>query len=72
VNNLEQHEKWMSDLEEKKWADELWEQLVSAGYEESQKQDEYWANRQQATMFESQQEFAKFVKEKKQAKKKSK
>ena len=55
----------MNDLEEKIWADELWEKLVSAGYEDSVKQDEYWSNRRQATLFESQQEFAKFVKERK-------
>ena len=59
-------------MEEKVWADELWEKLVSAGYEESVKQDEYWSNRQQAAIFENQQEFAKFVKEKKKEKKQSK
>jgi hypothetical protein len=59
----------MNEMEETLWAGELWEKLVSAGYEESIKQDEYWSNRQQATMFESQQEFAKFVKEKKKEKK---
>ncbi|MBT8562011.1 hypothetical protein G6717_05445 [Polynucleobacter paneuropaeus] len=48
--------------------DAWWEKLVSAGHEESIKQDEYWSNRQQATLFESQQEFAKFVKEKKRKK----
>jgi len=61
----------MNEKEEKIWADELWEKLVSAGYVDSVKQDDYWSNRQQATMFESQQEFAKFVKEKKKNKKKS-
>jgi hypothetical protein len=70
VDEVEHHEKRMSELEEKIWADELWDRLVSAGYEESVKQDDYWSNRQQATMFESQQEFAKFVKEKKKGKKK--
>jgi hypothetical protein len=59
----------MNEMEEVLWADELWEKLVCAGYEESVKQDEYWSNRQQATMFEDQQDFAKFVKEKKRAKK---
>ena len=73
VDDLEHNEKRMNDLEEKIWADELWEKLVSAGYEESVKQDEYWSNRQQATLFESQQEFIeKVVKPKKQVKKKAK
>jgi hypothetical protein len=71
VDGIDYYEKQMNEMEEKLWADELWEKLISAGYEESVKQDEYWSNRQQATMFESQQEFAKFVKEKKKNKKKS-
>jgi hypothetical protein len=70
VDGIDYYEKQMNEMEENIWADELWEKLVSAGYEESVKQDEYWSNRQQATMFESQQEFAKFVKEKKKGKKK--
>jgi hypothetical protein len=70
VDGVDYYEKQMNEMEEKLWADELWEKLVSAGYEESAKQDEYWSNRQQAAMFESQQEFAKFVKEKKKEKKK--
>ena len=65
VDGIDYYEKKMNEMEEKLWADELWEKLVSAGHEESVKQDEYWSNRQQATLFESQQEFAKFVKEKK-------
>lgn len=71
VDGIDYYEKQMNEMEEKLWADDLWEKLVSAGYEESVKQDDYWSNRQQATMFESQQEFAKFVKEKKKSKKKS-
>jgi hypothetical protein len=70
VDGMDEYEKQMDKMEEKLWADELWEKLVSAGREESVKQDEYWSNRQQATLFESQQEFAKFVKEKKKGKKK--
>jgi hypothetical protein len=68
VDGIDEYEKQMNGLEEKLWADELWEKLVSAGHEESIKQDEYWSNRQQATLFESQQEFAEFVKEKKRKK----
>ena len=72
VDGIDYYEKQMNSLEEKVWADELWEKLVSAGYEESVKQDEYWSNRQQATMFESQQEFIdKVIKAKKRGKKKS-
>jgi len=71
VDGIDYYEKKMNEMEEALWADELWEKLVSAGYEESVKQDEYWSNRQQASMCESQQEFAKFVKEKKKSKKKS-
>ena len=72
VDGIDYYEKKMNEMEETLWADELWEKLVSAGYEESVKQDEYWSNRQQASMFESQQEFAKFVKEKQKANKKTK
>jgi len=68
VDGIDYYEKKMNEMEEALWADELWEKLVSAGYEESVKQDDYWSNRQQATLFESQQEFAKFVKEKKRKK----
>jgi hypothetical protein len=71
VNNLEQHEKWMSDLEEKKWADELWEQLVSAGFEESEKTDDYWSNRQQAARYENQQDFIEEVVKPKKRKKRT-
>ena len=65
VDGIDYYEQQMKELDEKVWADELWEKIISAGYEESEKQDDYWAKRQQATLFESQQEFAKFVKEKK-------
>ena len=68
VDAIEQHEEKMSGMDEKIWANELWEQLVSAGHEESVKQDEYWANRQQAGLFESQQEFEKFVAQRKKIK----
>jgi len=71
VDGVEQHEKRINELEEKIWADELWDKLVSAGYEESTKQDDYWSNRQQATLYEDQQEFVeKVIKAKKQKNKK--
>lgn len=69
VDEVEQHEKRMSELEEKIWADELWDRLVSAGYEESVKQDDYWSNRQQASLYEDQKEFIeKVVKQRKKIK----
>ena len=72
VDSIDYYEKKMNEMEEALWADELWEKLVSAGYEESQKQDDYWSNRQQAAMYEDQQEFIdKVVKTKKRDKKKS-
>ena len=70
VDGIDYYEKKMNEMEEALWTDELWEKLVSAGYEESVKQDDYWSNRQQAAMYEDQQEFVKFVKEKKKGKKK--
>jgi len=68
VDGIDYYEKQMNEMEEKLWVDDLWEKLVSAGYEESVKQDEYWSNRQQATLFESQQEFAKVVAQRKKIK----
>lgn len=57
VDGIDYYEKKMNEMEEALWADELWEKLVSAGYEESIKQDEYWSNRQQAARYENQQDF---------------
>jgi len=39
VDYVEKWEKKIDELEESVWADELWEKLVSVGYEESIKQD---------------------------------
>jgi len=72
VDGIDYYEKKMNEMEEALWADELWVKLVSAGYEESVKQDEYWSNRQQAAMYGDQQEFIEKVIKPKQAKKKSK
>jgi hypothetical protein len=72
VDGIDHYEQKMKVMEETVWADELWDKLVSAGYEESVKQDDYWSNRQQASLYEDQQEFAKFVKEKKKVKQKTK
>jgi uncharacterized coiled-coil protein SlyX len=71
VDEVEKYEERIATLEESVWSDELWEQLVSAGYEESQKQDEYWANRQQAARYENQQDFIEEVVKPKKRKKRT-
>ena len=68
VDDIDRYEQQMNELDEREWADELWEQLVSAGHEESVKQDEHWAKRQQTMLFESQQEFAKVMAQRKKIK----
>ena len=68
VDSVEHYEQQINTLEEKVWANELWERLVSSGHEESIKQDEYWSNRQQAARFEDQQEFVDQVVKPKKAK----
>ena len=47
----------------------MFENLVAACDAEVAKNNEYWANRQQAALAEDQYEFAKLVKERKKAKK---
>jgi hypothetical protein len=65
VANVEKYEAMINEMEEKVWADELWEMLVSAGDEESRKADLWWANKQQASRFEDEGEFRDFVKSRK-------
>jgi hypothetical protein len=65
VANVEKYEMMINETEEKVWADELWEKMVSAGDEESKKADLWWANKQQASRFEDEGEFREFVKNKK-------
>jgi hypothetical protein len=62
VANVEKYETMINATEEKVWADELWEKMVSAGDEESKKADLWWANKQQASRFEDEGEFREFVK----------
>jgi len=64
VANVEKYEAMINEVEEKVWADELWEMIVSAGDEESKKADLWWANKQQASRFEDQGEFREFLKNK--------
>ena len=68
VHEVEIWEQKINDFEEKIWADELWEKVVSAGYEESEKRRNWWANKQQASRFEDQGEFMDFVKSKQKKK----
>ena len=65
INNVEEYETQIDTLSESVWADELYERLIAAGDEEIDANNEYWANRQQAQMYEDQQEFARVVKQKK-------
>lgn len=67
VANVEKYEALINEMEEKVWADELWEMMVSAGDEESRKADLWWANKQQASRFEDQGEFLEFVKSRKKS-----
>ena len=71
VDGVEKYEEQIATLEESVWSDALWEQLVSAGFEESQKTAEYWSNRQQAARYENQQDFIEEIVKPKKRKKKS-
>ena len=62
---LDAWEKDLADLTEEVWADKLFDNLIAACDDEIEKNNEYWANRQQAQLYEDQQEFAKVVKQKK-------
>lgn len=62
VDDVEKYEKMINEMEEKVWADDLWEMMVSSGSEESKKANMWWANKQQASRFEDEVEFKKFTK----------
>ena len=68
--SLIQYERELEELSETVWADKMFENLVAACDAEVAKNNEYWANRQQAQLYEDQQEFARVVKEKKKNKNK--
>lgn len=70
VKYVEQYESKIDSLSESVWADQLYERLVAAGDEEIEATNEYWSNRQQAQLYEDQQEFTRVVKEKKKNKNK--
>lgn len=62
VSTVEKWEVKIDELEERVWADELWEKVVSAGNEESMKRNTWWANKQQASRFEDESEFRDYLK----------
>ena len=68
--SLIQYERELEQLSETVWADKMFENLVAACDAEVAKNNEYWSNRQQAQLYEDQQEFARVVKEKKKNKNK--
>jgi hypothetical protein len=67
--SLTRFERELEEELETVWADKMFENLVAACDAEVAKNNEYWANRQQAALAEDQFEFAKVVKERKKAKK---
>ena len=68
--SLIQYERELEELSETVWADKMFENLVAACDAEVAKNNEYWANRQQAQLYEDQQEFLRMVEEKKKNKNK--
>ena len=64
-NDGKEYESKINSLAESVWADELYQRLVAAGDEEIDANNEYWSNRQQAQLYEDQQEFTKLVKQQK-------
>jgi len=66
--SLIQYERELEQLSETVWADKMFEYLVAACDAEVAKNNEYWANRQQAALAEDQQEFLRMVKQKKKIK----
>ena len=67
---LDAWEKDLADLTEEVWAEKLFDNLIAACDDEIDKNNEYWANRQQAQLYEDQQEFLRMVEEKKKNKNK--
>ena len=68
--SLTRFERELEEETETVWADKMFENLVAACDAEVAKNNEYWANRQQAQLYEDQQEFSRVVKEKKKNKNK--
>lgn len=72
VDDVERYEIEIDEKEAEVWADDLFERLWQAEYDESKKANEYWATRQQAALAESQTEFVKKIRKKKMADKSKK
>jgi hypothetical protein len=68
IKDVELYESKIDSLSESVWADELYERLVSAGDEEIEANNEFWSNRQQAQLYEDQQEFLRMVAQRKKIK----
>ena len=64
LSDLEAYESKIDKLADDVWANEVYERLVAASEEEIDANNEYWANRQQAQMYEDQQEFMQVIKNK--------
>jgi len=67
--SLTRFERELEEELETVWADKMFENLVAACDAEVAKNNEYWANRQQAQLYEDQQEFLRMVEQKKKNKK---
>jgi hypothetical protein len=61
IYDVEKYEAEITDAEEQQWAEDVWERLVASCDAEVEKNKEYWANRQQATRFEHQQDFIESI-----------
>ena len=70
--DLETYETKIDKLADDVWANEVYERLIAASEEEIDANNEYWANRQQAQMYEDQQEFMQVIKNKNKNKKTTK
>lgn len=66
--SLTQYELELEQLSETVWADKMFENLVAACDAEVAKNNEYWSNRQQAQLYEDQQEFLRMVAQRKKNK----
>lgn len=71
VSNVDQYTDELDQKERLLWANDMEERLWQAEIDEAEKVKEYWANRNQAALYEDQQAFAKAVKARKTAKSKS-
>ena len=63
--SLTRFERELEEETETVWAEQMFENLVAACDAEVAKNNEYWANRQQAALAEDQQEFLRMVKQRK-------